>query len=226
MNPRFVLLLSGLCLWLAPRPVLAWEKLQGCRLAANEYFDGDSFHVAADGKDRIFRLYAVDAAETNDEFPERVREQEEFFQTSKAVVLECGKQAEELSRRLLQKPFTVETKWIDAKGNSRQQRFFGRITLADGSDLGLRLVEVGLARSYGIRQDLPGDYLADLDRAQAAAKRKRLGLWGGGKSSAVLPPEQEEQAEESPEPAEASDGALGTQSIFDRLQQENAAGVQ
>lgn len=226
MTARFVLRLLGICALLGPGPLLAWEKLENCRLAANEYFDGDSFHVAAKGKDRIFRLYAVDTAETNDEFPERVREQEEFFRTTKAVVLECGEQAEELTKRLLQKPFAVETKWIDAKGNSRQQRFFGKITLADGSDLGLRLVEAGLARSYGMRQDLSADYLAELDRAQAAAKRKRLGLWGGGKRGAVLPAEEEEQEAVSSEASEPLDGALGTQSIFDRLQQENAAGVQ
>ena len=226
MNLRFALGLIRICVWLGPCPALAWETLEDCRLATNEYFDGDSFHVSAGGKDKIFRLYAVDTAETNDEFPDRVREQEKFFKTTKAVVLECGKQAEKLTRRLLQKPFTVKTKWVDAKGNSRQQRFFGRITLADGSDLGLRLVEAGLARSYGIRQDLPADYLADLDRAEAAAKRKRLGLWGGGKSGAVLPIDVAEKGEESPESAEPFDGALGTQSIVDRLQQENAAGVQ
>jgi endonuclease YncB( thermonuclease family) len=48
----------------------------------------------------------------------------------------------------------VETCWIDAKGSSRRQQFFGKITLADGSDLGLPLVEAGLARSYGMRQGL------------------------------------------------------------------------
>ena len=77
-----------------------------------------------------------------------------------------------------------------------------------------------------MRQDLPADYLADLDHAQAAAKRKLLGLWGDGKRGAVLPPAEEEKVAESPELSEPLDGALGTQSIFDRLQQENAAGVQ
>ena len=202
----------------------AWDTLSGCRLASNEYYDGDSFHVVAGGEDKIFRLYAVDTAETNDEFPERVREQAEFFGVKKEAVLAAGEQAEELTQRLLQKPFTVETKWIDAKGNSRQQRFFAKITLSDGSDLGLRLVQAGLARSYGMRDDLPQSYIAQLDRAQEAARRSRLGVWGGGKNQAPLPPAEEKQPSE---PVEQVDDAMsGSQSIFDRLQQEGAAGVQ
>ena len=201
-----------------------WETLSGCRLASNEYYDGDSFHVVADGKDKIFRLYAVDTAETNDEFPDRVREQAEFFGAKQDAVLAAGRQAEEFTRRLLQKPFTVETKWIDARGNSRQQRFFAKITLGDGSDLGLRLVQAGLARSYGMRDDLPQSYLAQLDRAQDSARRERLGVWGGGKTQVALPPPEDQKESE---PVEQVDDAMsGSQSIFDRLQQESAAGVQ
>ena len=39
-----------------------WEKWEGCRLATSEHHDGDSFHVVKQGKDRIFRIYAVDTA--------------------------------------------------------------------------------------------------------------------------------------------------------------------
>ena len=222
MFRRFLVLLATVAF---AHSTFAWDTLSGCRLASNEYYDGDSFHVLADGKDKIFRLYAVDTAETNDEFPERVREQEDFFGVKKEAVLAAGQQAEELTRRLLQKPFTVETKWIDARGNSRQQRFFAKITLGDGSDLGLRLVQAGLARSYGMRDDLPQSYLAQLDRAQGSARRSRLGVWGGGKNQAPLPPPIGEEKES--EPVEQVDDAMsGSQSIFDRLQQEGAAGVQ
>jgi endonuclease YncB( thermonuclease family) len=201
-------------------PAAEWEKWDGCRLATAKHYDGDSFHVAKAGKDRIFRLYAVDTAETNDDFPERVKEQQKYFRATKADVLAEGKKAEEFTRRLLQQPFTVETQWIDAKGNSRQQRYFGKITLSDGTDLAVRLVEAGLARSYGMREGLAGSYLAKLDRAEADAKRSRLGLWGG--KSAAMPEDREE-----PEPAPAAEEDMtGAQSVFDQLQRESATGLE
>ncbi len=197
-----------------------WEKWQGCRLATSEYFDGDSFHVSKSGQKRIFRLYAVDTAETDDKFPDRVAEQQKYFGATKEEVLAEGDNAEEFTRRLLQNPFTVETQWIDAKGNSHQQRFFGKITLSDGSDLGLRLVEARLARSYGLRLGLPASYLSKLDQAQASARRSRIGLWG--RKSAAMPEDAEK-----PEPTPARDeDVMETQPVFDQLQRESAAGLQ
>ena len=228
MSPRlftfFSILATALTL-AGPGVVSAspWETLTGCRLQTQEYYDGDSFHVASGGKDKIFRLYAVDTAETGDEFPERVREQEKFFGAKKDAVLAAGKEAEEFARRLLQKPFTVETQWVDAKGNSRQQRFFGKIRLADGSDFGLRLVEAGLARSYGMRQGLPEAYVAKLDRAEASAKRGRLGVWGG-KSGALMPEDHSEP--EAPAAINPADDVFGGQAVFDRLQQESVSGLE
>lgn len=198
-----------------------WETWEDCRLATFEYYDGDSFHVIKGGKDRIFRLYAVDTAETSDEFPERVKEQQDFFRATEGEILSAGKEATEFTRRLLQQPFTVETKWIDAKGASSGRRFFAKITLADGSDLGVRLLEAGLARSYGMREGLPVSYLARLDRAQADARRSRVGLWG--RNSVPLPEDNEQPQEEEAKPLDETD-VLGAQSVFDRLQQESAAG--
>jgi len=45
----------------------AFQRLDNCRLIADAYNDGDSFHVKADGKEWIFRLYFVDAPETGSE---------------------------------------------------------------------------------------------------------------------------------------------------------------
>lgn len=212
-----------LALLISVSSAAGWEKWEGCRLEAEEYFDGDSFHVKKDGKDRIFRLYAVDTAETDDEFSNRVRAQRKYFGTTKANLLAAGKQAEELTAMLLQNPFTVETKWVDARGNSSQPRYFARITLADGSDLGLRLVQAGLARSYGMREDLPSSYLNALDRAQEAAKEAQLGLWAKKPSS---PGGNETKAAEKNDPKPSPDGAvLDTQSVFDQLQKESVGGV-
>ena len=201
-------------------PAADWEKWEGCRLATTEYYDGDSFHVIKSGKDRIFRLYAVDTAETNDEFPERVKEQQKYFRATKEEVLAEGKKAEEFTRRLLQQPFNVETRWIDAKGSSRQQRYFAMITLSDGTDLAVRLLEAGLARSYGMQEGLPSFYVGKLDHAEARAKRSRLGLWGG--KSAPMPEDTEE-----PETAPAAEEDMtGAQSVFDQLQRESATGLE
>jgi endonuclease YncB( thermonuclease family) len=204
-------------------PAAEWEKWEDCRMATYEYYDGDSFHVVKGGKDKIFRLYAVDTAETSDEHPDRIKEQQAFFRATKEEILSAGDKATEFTRRLLQKPFTVETQWIDAKGASRAQRFFAKITLSDGSDLGFRLVEAGLARVYGMREGLTGSYLGKLDQAQASARRSRLGLWGGNEK--VSMPEEAETEEDEVKPLDDSD-VVGTQSLFDRLQQESAVGAE
>ncbi len=56
-----------------------WTKLQGCTLLANPSNDGDSFHVRHDGKEYIFRLYFVDAPETETRFPDRVKAQRKML---------------------------------------------------------------------------------------------------------------------------------------------------
>lgn len=203
------------------RPGSGWESLEGCRLVSGAYHDGDSFHVLAGGKDTVFRLYAVDAAETGVEFPERVQEQGDYFRAGQEEVLAAGARARDLASRLLRQPFTVQTRWIDAKGSGRQARFFAKVTLADGSDLGLQLVGAGLARSYGLREGLPAAYLAELDRAEFSAKRARLGLWGGKEK--VSPPENP-AGRGSGEDRAAEEDLLGTGSVF-RLLQEEAAGA-
>lgn len=217
--PLLLLLLTA-----ASSLAAGWETLAPCRLVTAVYHDGDSFHVSSGGRDKVFRLYAVDTPETSDDFPERVKEQCKHFGVKKSDLLAAAAQAERLTFRLLAKPFTVETRWTDAKGNSRQRRYFAKITLSDGSDLGVRLIEAGLARSYGLREGLAPSYLAQLDRAEQTAKRLRAGIWSGK----AVPVEKE--------PAPAMESSLGnlpadtldqeSQGIFDRLQQEGRTGVE
>ena len=88
----------------APAEAKGWETWDDCRLATYEYYDGDSFHVVKGGKDKIFRLYAVDTAETSDEHADRVKEQQGFFRATKEEILGAGKTATELTHRLLQNP--------------------------------------------------------------------------------------------------------------------------
>jgi hypothetical protein len=56
-----------------------WITLDGCQLVPSPGNDGDSFHVSADGKEYIFRLYLVDVPETDAENPARLIEQAKHF---------------------------------------------------------------------------------------------------------------------------------------------------
>ena len=53
-----------LCLC-TPAIASEWQTIRNCRLIENESNDGDSFHVKADGEERIFRLYFVDTPEAD-----------------------------------------------------------------------------------------------------------------------------------------------------------------
>ena len=56
-----------------------WVALTDCRYVADKDNDGDSFLVHCGAKEFIVRLYFVDAPETNLRYPERTREQSEYF---------------------------------------------------------------------------------------------------------------------------------------------------
>lgn len=205
-----------------------WETIADCRLLTDEYHDGDSFHVSGGGRRVIFRLYAVDTPETDKKFPERIREQCRHFKVTQKLLFEGAQRAKELTAELLAQPFTVETKWVDARGDSGERRYFAKITLSDGSDLATRLVEAGLARSFGMREGMTAAYLKRLDRAQATARAQKLGLWGAARAGWLprAPAESSAQAgeREKPENVPESPGP-DTQSIFDRLQQESEGGL-
>jgi endonuclease YncB( thermonuclease family) len=160
-----------------------WDKLEGCRLVADEYGDGDSFHVRQGDKDFIFRLYFVDTPETDIRFPERVATQAQYFSITPAQALELGERAAEFTRSALRNPFTVWTKWQDARGASKQHRFYA-IVITPTGDLALGLVNTGLARIYGMKAKmLPNGmdeklYLSTLQQIEAVAKKRKLGGWG------------------------------------------------
>jgi endonuclease YncB( thermonuclease family) len=205
-----------------------WEKIEGCRLLTDEYFDGDSFHVRGAGRQKIFRLYAVDAPEMDKKFPQRIKDQSRHFKVTQKALLEGAQQAKDLAASLMARPFTVETKWVDARGDSGQPRYFAKITLSDGSDLGVRLVEAGLARSFGMREGMTAAYLSRLDRAQDAARAQRRGLWGaGGEGSAAASSSgASAAAKERGEPEETTESSgLDTQSIFEQLRRESEGGL-
>jgi len=161
-----------------------WIEIADCQLIANAANDGDSFHVRGGGREYLVRLYFVDAPEHSLQIPARVREQAEWFGTTEANVLRCGGLAAERVAEWLDRPFTLYTQMIDARGASRVQRVFAMIKV-DDRYLCERLVENGLARIYGIRRHLHDgtlrwDYVRKLEALEKKAKAARAGLWGGG----------------------------------------------
>jgi DNA uptake protein ComE-like DNA-binding protein len=177
-------LLIWVALWLAIATAGAsddWVTLENCRLVPNPANDGDSFHVSADGKEYLFRLYFVDAPETDAANPARLIEQAKHFGISVPQVIEVGEIAREFTRDKLAEPFTVVTRMANAMGRSNTERFYAFVQTKEG-DLGEQLVANGLARIYGRRITPPGASSSagerqKLEELEAEAKQHKLGGW-------------------------------------------------
>ena len=191
--PKFLTLLAAVSVSLLLENAAAqdWEKLQNCRLAPDQYMDGDSFHVLHDGKNHIFRLYFVDCAETDASFPQRIADQmEDFGLANEKAVLAAGEKAKEFTKKMLSGQFTVLTKWENARGNSRQPRNYA-VILVGNKNLAEELTRAGLARAYGMPADYPDaarakSFKDNLRRLQASAIRQKVGAFAG--TSRVLAP--------------------------------------
>ncbi len=161
-----------------------WLTLENCHLVPNRANDGDSFHVHAGDREYIFRLYFVDAPETDRSIPARLREQARYFHVTGAQALQIGMEAERFTRQKLARPFTVRTAFADARGRSRLPRYFAFVEV-DGTDLGEALVANGLARVYGAASAAPEMRSPraewhKLEGFERAAKAQRIGGWGVG----------------------------------------------
>lgn len=171
------------------------EVIEGCVLIPTEWADGDSFRIRTPlGQEHTVRLYGVDCLEeriANETDARRLRSQRRYFGVTQvrpepAEAIEFAKQFGRLAtletRRALQRPFTIQTSFADARGDSRFPRIYAFVFTADGRDLAAQLVSLGLARAYGVsRRTAAGEsaeeyraYLADLELQAAAAGR---GLW-------------------------------------------------
>lgn len=180
---RRALIVVGLLLLAAPATCSArrWRLLEKCTLVPTEANDGDSFHVKYKRKTFIFRLYFADCPETDTAFPERVAEQAAYFGLSTNATLKLGHQAAAFTRKYLANGFTVWTKFDDARGRSKQERFFAIVKVGD-EDLAEVLVGHGLARIFGQDTELPDGTRSKtiwwrLQSAERAAKRQKLGGW-------------------------------------------------
>jgi len=159
-----------------------WVKLDRCELVPNPANDGDSFHVRANDKEYIFRLYLVDAPETDAVNPARLIEQAKYFGISVPQVIELGEAAKVFVQQKLAEPFTVFTRMANAMGRSNIERFYAFAQTKDG-DLGEQLVANGLARVYGRRGTPPGASSSaaewqKLKNLEEQAKQQKIGGWG------------------------------------------------
>ena len=159
-----------------------WTVLENCRFIANPANDGDSFHVSVGSKEYIFRLYLVDAPETDARIPARLIEQAKYFQITVPQAIEVGEAAKEFTREKLREPFTVFTRMSDAMGDSRIERRAAFVQTKEG-DLGEQLVRNGLARVFGFKAAPPGlensrVELEKLQQLEDEARQERIGGWG------------------------------------------------
>lgn len=198
LNQRLVRRAAALVLVFLAAPPLAgarepWIVLQDCHYAPNDSNDGDSFHVLAGGKEYIFRLYFVDAPETDESFPERVNEQAKYFGLTSPQTTQLGEIADKFTKEELSRGFTVRTCLQDALGRSKKERFYAFIETSDG-DLSELLVANGMARVHGsgaapVGLNSPDREWRKLQRLEAEAKQQKVGGWGAaaGRMSARLP---------------------------------------
>jgi competence ComEA-like helix-hairpin-helix protein len=159
-----------------------WIVLGNCRLISNPANDGDSFHASAGAREYIFRLYMVDAPETDEMTPRRLVEQAKYFAITVPQAIEVGRAAKEFTREKLSEPFIIFTHMSDAMGQSKLERFYAFVQ-TKGGDLGEQLVRNGLARSYGFKAVPPGlrNSRLELEKIQQfedEARQEKIGGWG------------------------------------------------
>ena len=170
-------------------------ELRSCRLVPTDWADGDSFAIqTADGTQHTVRLYGVDCIEwhVNDKTDaSRLAAQRRYFGISefggspKASVdaaKALGQSAAAATARLLTKPFTVHTSFADARGDGKHRRVYAFVTTADGKDLAESLVQIGLARAFGVYRATPGgksgkEYLELLRDVEFVAAKAGTGSW-------------------------------------------------
>jgi endonuclease YncB( thermonuclease family) len=156
-----------------------WTRYEG-RHNADKSFDGDSFHIQTRRADYVFRLYFVDAPETEMDFPDRVREQAAYWGITEEQVLAVGREARRFTEGFLRPGVTAWTKRQDAQGQGKK-RYYAQVKVQD-VDLAVELVRQGFARIYGMGVELPDgtserSHWAALRRAETEAQKAGRGAW-------------------------------------------------
>src|SRR5918993_5391143 len=158
-----------------------WHTLAACRYVADKGNDGDNFIVQC-GRDRFHvRLYFVDAPETDATFPERVRQQYEYFGVTLDELTRAGAKARDYVQALLApRVFVIHTRYSYAQGRSKNPRYYGLVEV-DGRYLHQILVTEGLARNKGTTIALAGqrgrEHAQALQALEDRARLERRGVW-------------------------------------------------
>ncbi len=163
-----------------------WTAIRGAQLNEERYYDGDSFELRTARSRRMYRLYFVDAPETDLSFPDRVQEQADYWRISIERTLELGEEARRFVREFARGGVTVHHRREDAAG--RTERTYGLVE-AGGRWLDEALVEAGLARLHGKGTDLPDGiaehrHWARLRAAERRAKEAKVGAWSDRRTPA------------------------------------------
>ncbi|MEO5803843.1 MAG: thermonuclease family protein [Verrucomicrobiota bacterium] len=158
-----------------------WVTLNDCRFFSNASNDGDSFHAIYNQREFIFRFYFVDAPETDDDYPDRVREQCKYFGVTREENFKMAEQTKTFLAAALQNKFIVKTRWQNAMGRSKLPRYYAFVEIG-GKDLASVLISRGLARAKGTVAILPDgtpakDHMAKLKKLESEAKEKQIGIW-------------------------------------------------
>lgn len=158
-----------------------WVTLSDCRFFPNDSNDGDSFHAIYNQREFIFRFYFVDAPETDDDYPDRVREQCKYFGVTREENFKIAEEAKKFLAAALKNKFIVKTRWQNAMGRSKLPRYYAFVEIG-GKDVASILVSRGLARAKGTVAILPDgtpakDHMAKLKKLESEAKEKHLGIW-------------------------------------------------
>ncbi len=160
-----------------------WETLSGCRLVTNAAVDGDSFHVLHKGREYIFRLYFVDAPESDPAMKDRIQDQAEYFGIAPHNVPRAGRLASQFTReKLARRDITIVTRWQNALGRSSLARFYGVVLVNGTNNLAEELVANGFARIHGLRANWPDGprsttFISKLKNLELTAREKKRGVW-------------------------------------------------
>ena len=122
---RFISLLVLLAVPSA-HAVRDWTTFEDCTLIEDPANDGDSFHVRYKEREYVVRLYFVDCPETDSRYPDRVKEQGDYFGgLSEKETMRVGKKATEFTEKWLKGgSFTMHTRYEDAQGASSKKRYY------------------------------------------------------------------------------------------------------
>jgi endonuclease YncB( thermonuclease family) len=165
----------------------AFEALSGCRVVDHRDNDGDSFHLAHDGRENEFRLYFVDCPEKRlHQFNgDRLQEQGRYFGgLSVEETLRVGSEARARVDELLRtRPFTVHTRWAPVFDSGRFYAFvFIEHEGGGQEELSEILVREGLCRIHTEGSALPDgrserEFAARLRALERDARSRRAGAW-------------------------------------------------